>query len=110
MMISGDCFQAAAKFVMGGTRDEPLTLVHGTVEGTGSIIGIRYCHAWAELDGYVYEVANERCDRIWANLYYRLGRVKHVRHYTVAEILVETLRTGHWGPWDPVFDSFRGMP
>jgi hypothetical protein len=101
---AGDCFKAAAEFVMGGTQDEPLTLVHGTVLGSGPIQGIRFTHAWVELGDHVYEVANGRCDRMRAELYYRMGRVENVRRYTVAEVLTETLRTGHWGPWDPAYD------
>jgi hypothetical protein len=100
----GDCFKAAAEFVLGGTRDEPLTLVHGTVLGTGPIQDIRFTHAWVELGDHVYEVANGHCVRMRAELYYRMGRVENVRRYTVTEALVEMLRTGHWGPWDPAYD------
>ena len=47
--MKGDCYEAAARFVVGNARCPGILLAHGEVTGQGPIAGIRYGHAWAEI-------------------------------------------------------------
>ena len=96
----GDCFQVSADLVV-DVPSEPLTLVHGTVVGTGVP---RHPHAWVEFeeDGE-WMVLDRSNGHHWVgprDTYYRLGQVQDVKRYTRTEAFAHLLRTEHYGPWD----------
>ena len=53
--MKGDCYEAAARFVIGNSRCPGIMLAHGEVTGQGPIVGIRYGHAWAEIGDAVID-------------------------------------------------------
>jgi len=99
-MKRGDCYEAAAHFVIGNARCPGIRLVHGEVTGQGKIAGIRYGHAWVELGDAVIDPSNGRKICMRKADYYELGKITGgVVRYSPGEarhMLVETL---HYGPW-----------
>lgn len=112
---TGDCYEAAGKYMMdrGIIGGEDLVLVHGEVRGQGPIAGIRYGHAWIEDGETVIDVSNGRNLRMPRQIYYALGGVypdeppfePNIHIYTPEEARVKILDYKHWGPWDLVTSS-----
>jgi hypothetical protein len=117
----GDCYEAAANYVLnnsgvaplllspGVTPNPGLILVHGEVTGQGVIEGVKYGHAWVEDGDMVIDVSNGRNLRLPKDAYYALGRVNHdgvstfkpnLHRYTAAEVRRNLVKHGVWGPWD----------
>jgi len=107
----GDCYEAAAKFVLSQAKRQGIRLVHGEVTGTGgAALGLRYGHAWVELGGAVIDPSNGRCLVATRRDYYAAGKVGAIRAYTPEEAIAFMLDTKHYGPWegDPI-DSRGSM-
>ena len=51
----GDCYQAAGRLIMSKMNGK---LVHGMVNGQGSLDGIRFGHAWVEVGSKVFDYSN----------------------------------------------------
>lgn len=95
----GHCYELAGRFA---TNNQEATLVHGSIEGFGNP---RIGHAWAEIDGKVWEPAS---GRIWDRVVFDgLFNPKEDFRYDNEGVLVMSLRHGHWGPWDGPFVSLR---
>ena len=96
-MKKGDCFLAAARYVLAhhGSR-----LVHGVATGRGPIAGIVHLHAWVERGETCIEVANGKHIELPKPFYYAIGNIKKTRTYTWRDVIQETVLTGHYGPWD----------
>lgn len=87
MPALGDCYEAAAKYMMDhGTQwafassadqNPDLVLVHAEVKGQGQIEGLFFGHAWVEDGDTVIDVSNGRNIRMPKPLYYALGGLYH---------------------------------
>jgi len=121
MRAVGDCYEAAANYVInnsgvvsflvppGATARPGLMLVHGEVTGQGKIEGVKYGHAWVEDGDLVIDVSNGRDLQLPKAAYYALGRVDNdgaqrikpnLHRYTAKEARRNLVMHGHWGPWD----------
>ena len=97
----GDCYEAAAK-LLEAHRDCPgIALAHGTVTGQGRIAGVRYGHAWVEINDVVLDASNGRFVVARKPAYYAVGQITEpVARYTFDEAAREMVETGHYGPWE----------
>ena len=104
MEATGDCYEAAGKFMMDncmfGRCD--LILVHGEVMGQGHLSGVTYGHAWV-LDGEtVIDVSNGKNLQMPRDVYYSIGQISNignVHEYTWDEARRLIVEKEHWGPW-----------
>jgi hypothetical protein len=101
---NGDCYEAAAKYLMDetlyGHKNLHLKLVHGEVTGQGPIEGVKYGHAWV-LDGdTVIDKSNGRDVRMPKAFYYALGQIERTIEYTYEEARDKLLEHQTYGPWD----------
>ena len=96
----GDCYQAAGRLIMGHTGKGKL--VHGMVNGQGSLKGIRFGHAWVEVGSKVLDHSNGKKKSIPKKLYYAMGRInpKECKYYKYKDAAKFMLDKGHWGPWE----------
>jgi len=100
--MKGDCYQAAAQFVIGNARCPGILLAHGEVTGQGPIAGIRYGHAWAEIGDAVIDPSNGRIVCARRDAYYAIGKIaEKVARYSPHEARKMMLETLHYGPWEP---------
>ena len=73
----GDCYEAAGKLILYDRgKMENAKLVHGMVNGQGPLNGVRYGHAWVELDDIVFDYSNGRKLEIPKRVYYHVGQIK----------------------------------
>jgi hypothetical protein len=96
----GDCYQAAGRLIMGYIGKGKL--VHGMVNGQGSLDGIRFGHAWVEVGSKVLDHSNGKKKTIPKKLYYAMGKInpsecKYYEYKDAAKFMVDK---GHWGPWE----------
>jgi hypothetical protein len=106
--MNGDCYEAAAKFVVAHVGFPSIRLVHGEVTGTGgAVLGIRYGHAWVELGDAVIDPSNGRCMVARRRDYYAAGRVEALHAYTFKEARQWMLRTRHYGPWESTTETTK---
>jgi hypothetical protein len=115
----GDCYEAAAKYMMeygtlggsllrlpGEEGNPDLILIHGEVTGQGPIAGVKYGHAWVEDGDLVIDTSNGRNLRMPKVLYYALAQIDHrpahqnIHRYTAEEARKLLVKHGHYGPWD----------
>ena len=94
---AGQCYEIGYQRIQTGIRNA--VLVHGIVTGRGPIEGIRYGHAWVEIQGYVVDPSGKVVPK---ELYYRIGEVSHEKKYTMEGAARRAVEHGHYGPWDPV--------
>jgi len=100
-MPSGDCFEAAVKFIQDATVLEwpdDYHLVHGNVAALRQDEAVN--HAWVEEGDVVHEVSNGHDLVFFGEAYYARHRVTNIRKYTVSEALRLCVEHGHSGPWD----------
>ena len=99
--MKGDCYAAAARFVIGNARCPGIMLVHGEVTGQGPIAGIRYGHAWVEIGDAVIDPSNRRIVCARRDAYYAIGKITaSVSRYSPQEARRLMLKTLHYGPWE----------
>ncbi|WP_018871457.1 hypothetical protein [Thioalkalivibrio sp. ALgr3] len=105
----GDCCEAAlwgAEKLVTIHRMSPddLRIVHGLVTGAGGVVeGLRYGHAWIELNGtIVFDFSNGNRAVLMKRVYYEAGEVdeRETRVYTLDEARRQCVTTGFYGPWD----------
>ncbi len=98
----GDCYVAASRFLLMLGSGANAHLVHGEVEGQGRIAGVRYGHAWVEINGAVIDPSNGRNLCMNRERYYRIGKIAaaKVRRYSFREMVEATAQFGHYGPWE----------
>ena len=97
-MSLGDCYEAAAKYIL--YEDPSATLVHGIpILGTD---GKPFGHAWVEKGNKCIDVANGNHAVLPKILYYAMGHQKEKDNYkyTQKEIMKWITKTEHWGPWE----------
>lgn len=89
----GRCYELSGRHVMNacdGSR-----LVHGTIQGAGHP---RIGHAWVEKpDGTVYDPVLDAEFPAEIHALVFSARVDAV--YDLEGVAVQSLRSGHWGPW-----------
>jgi hypothetical protein len=105
-MKRGDCYQAAATFMLYRGTLTDIRLCHGKVTGRNEVAGIRFGHAWIEIDwigpGMCLEVANGQKITMPKAKYYEWGQIlpEEVTRYTQHETRLMLLKHKHWGPWN----------
>lgn len=103
MKTDGDCFYITGQAILDNIYKNPI-LVHGEVLGQGEVVGIRFAHAWIELDGKVIDKSNGNNISVDKDLYYRIGDIDDVKgklyKYTSKEAKILMLKNCHYGPWD----------
>lgn len=104
----GNCYQVAVHLcetLSQGLPDElSVEIVHGLVTGTGGEAeGIRYGHAWVEVNRSVCFDASRGGEPacVPRPLYYEAGSVDPVQtyRYTLAQAHRAMVDSGHYGPW-----------
>ena len=98
----GDCYQAGGRLIMEFFGDKNHKLVHGMVNGQGSLDGKRYGHCWVESKDTILDHSNGRKLEVPKQVYYVLGRVnpKECKYYTPEEAAKWMSEDGTWGPWE----------
>jgi hypothetical protein len=111
----GDCFEAAVRVMSQLTHEEKkrARICHGVPMGQGEIEGVRFDHAWVEVetdmkkpDGspfyLVYDHSNGRELVLPRDLYYEVGQMKEedVKRYTASDAIDKMNETGIYGPWN----------
>lgn len=96
--ILGDCFRSAAKWIMDNAELLDARLAHGLVNGMGEAEGRRYGHAWVEIGDVVIDTESGWTGR--REKYYELGQVGEVKLYDRETMLINLLKSEHWGPWE----------
>jgi hypothetical protein len=95
----GRCYELAGRFA---SNNEGAILVHGSIEGFGKP---RIGHAWVEVDGQVWEPAS---GKMWdPKVFDMFFSPEEEFRYDHEGVLVMSLRSSHWGPWDEPFVSRR---
>jgi hypothetical protein len=89
----GRCYELAGRFA---TSNADCTLVYGSIQGNGKP---RLDHAWVELPGG--DCWEPITNKVWpAIVMERLfGTIPH-KKYSNEEVLKNSLKYEHWGPWD----------
>lgn len=95
----GTCYPDAYNWMIENEHGDSAKLAHATVTGTGGgIEGVEYGHAFILINnGFVIDVATGK--GFPKDEYYRVGKVKDVKLYTLDEMLRASLSSGHYGPW-----------
>lgn len=111
------CFDDALDYMVLQLRENPghayrLVIVHALIMAPAGTprAGEVYAHAWCELDGAAWQAGIVDGVRVWyavdADEYRRHARPVHLTRYSVIEALHANRRTGHYGPWDPMYAAF----
>ena len=66
-------------------NNKHFVLVHGIVTGQGKLKGMKIGHAWIEIGDMVLDYSHGRRIVMKKKQYYRMGKIKKVRRYTVKE-------------------------
>ncbi len=105
MSGKGDCYEVAGNAVFEDALPARRQIVHGTVSGQGHLTGVRFGHAWVEVDDTVFDLSNGRAIIMPRDEYYALGEISNPRRYTVAEARKLMLAHEHYGPWHEEEDN-----
>ena len=102
----GDCYQVSGRFIMDTGGDDKHRLVHGMVDGQGSLKGLRYGHAWVEYGNKVIDNSNGKYREYAKDMYYNVGNIvsKDTKYYNLTEARNWIAKTKHWGPWEMTGD------
>ena len=103
----GDCYQAAGNLAISFIGDTKAKLVHGMVNGQGSLEGIRFGHSWVEYGNKVLDHSNGKKREMPKSVYYKLGKIKpeQNKYYTSEEAIKWMMKSKHWGPWQMSGDT-----
>ena len=103
----GDCYQAGGRLIMNFFGDKNHKLVHGMVNGQGSLEGMRYGHCWVESKDTVIDHSNGKKLEVPTQVYYALGRIdpRECKYYTPKESAKWMSEEEHWGPWEMSGDA-----
>lgn len=98
----GDCYPVAGRLAIDFIGDNKAKLVHGMVNGQGSLEGIRFGHAWVEYGNKVLDNSNGKKREMPKSVYYKLGKIKpsQNKYYTSEEAIKWMMKVKHWGPWE----------
>ena len=103
----GDCYPAGGRLIMNFFGDKNHKLVHGMVNGQGSLEGMRYGHCWVESKDTVLDHSNGRKLEVPKQVYYALGKIdpKECKYYSPEESAKWMVEDGTWGPWEMSGDT-----
>ena len=103
----GDCYQAAGNLAISFIGDTKAKLVHGMVNGQGSLEGIRFGHSWVEYGNKVLDHSNGKKREMPKSVYYKLGKIKpeQNKYYAPKEAIKWMMKSKHWGPWQMSGDT-----
>lgn len=88
----GHCYEDSYQFIK---NNKDWELVHGTVtNGEGKT----FPHAWAEKSGQVYDPSTDVT--LSADEYYKMLKAKDIKKYKYHDMLVKSVKSGHYGPWE----------
>ena len=94
MHFREQCFAAAMEVC---SESEAAEVVHGWVPGGPGFV----VHAWAEIEGAVYDFTESNKPERKADYYARMGvRPELTRRYTRVEYFTRMAETGSMGPFD----------
>lgn len=99
----GDCYEAAAKYMMSNSGSKDLILVHAEVMGQGQIEGLTFGHAFIIDDMNVIDVSNGKNLVMPKTVYYAIGGIDFIGNeyrYNRKQLLDKITTFGHWGPWE----------
>lgn len=98
----GNCYEVAGKLIADMDDFPNVFLCHGLVTGQGKVKGIRFGHAWVEINNIVIDISNGKNVAMEKEMYYRIGNIKdtEVKKYSPAESKLMILKTENFGPWD----------
>jgi hypothetical protein len=99
----GDCYEAAALYMLEHRDDPNLRLVHGEVAGQGPLEGMTLGHGWVEDGDIVIDKSNGRDICMPKELYYLIGkihRINNIHSYGFEEMRMLILAHKHYGPWE----------
>ena len=98
----GDCYQASGRLAIEMMGNPKVLLVHGMVNGQGSLEGNRYGHAWLEVGDTIYDHSNGRELELPKRVYYQMGNIQEEdnKYYKSKEALRWMQKVMHWGPWE----------
>jgi hypothetical protein len=111
---TGDCYEAAFKFIMDECNLEPKNeeryiLVHAEVMGQGPLRGTTFGHAFVVKDNeLVIDRSNGRNLELPAFLYYAIGQINNIGNehkYTWSQARDKAMEIGTYGPWDLITES-----
>jgi hypothetical protein len=105
----GNCGDISFALTM-AYKDQGAVLCHGWPVGTGgNAEGLRYWHAWVEMDHVVYDFSNGKKGIIPASLYYEAGQIERdkVVRYSWEEADALFDEHEHSGPW--VVNPYLGV-
>jgi hypothetical protein len=111
----GDCYEAAAKFMLDGMLKsgkgpdasvmEGFIVVHAEVMGQGPLAGTPFGHGFVvdTTTDLVIDQSNGRDLRLPRMFYYAMGQIEDIgnyHEYTPEEVLENLRKYKHYGPWD----------
>ena len=98
----GDCYQASGRLAIEMMGNPKVLLVHGMVNGQGSLEGKRYGHVWLEVGDTIYDHSNGRELELPKRVYYQMGNIQEEdnKYYKSKEALRWMQKAMHWGPWE----------
>jgi hypothetical protein len=117
---TGDCYDAAAKYILGLSRlhmgiggkaagevaaAEGLILVHAEVMGQGPMEGVQFGHGFVvdTKRDVVIDKSNGRNIQLPRALYYAIAQIEEIgnyHEYTPQEMMENMIKYRHYGPWD----------
>lgn len=108
MQALGNCYEAAAQFVMDKCMfgdDCPYTIVHAEVAGQGQLEGTNFGHAYVvdKNTGNVIDRSNGRNVVMPRAIYEMVGAIKQIgnyHEYTWKVARLKMVEHEHYGPWD----------
>ena len=102
---TGDCFRTAWNTFYNMIGDNPL-LVHGVVTGRGPLQGVKFVHAWVEVDDMVYDKTMPMfAEGFPKQGYYGLANIEDdslIFRYDSAKVADKASQYKTYGPWEDV--------
>ena len=91
----GRCYELSGRHVSG---HRSATLIHGKLVNPFAQGHAELEHAWVEDGDEVYDPV---MDKTWPkDAYYGLFKATAHKRYSGSEVLQQSLKHQHWGPWD----------
>jgi hypothetical protein len=105
---AGRCFSYAHQRAKEAFKSgEYIEVLHGTVEEPYALDPKRYDHAWVEKEGVVYDWQIMKAGMggkftglgMPVEVFYELYKPEDVKKYTPEQVIVNSVKYGHYGPW-----------
>jgi hypothetical protein len=112
MKGGGDCFTVAVNYMIeNGHDNKNLRVVHGIVDGHGSLHGWEFTHAWCEDGDNIIDNSNGKDMVIPKIIYYSIGNInqKECKYYDMNGVFEQIEKYGVTGPWE-IENEVRPLP